>query len=1255
MRSKADVGGQSLSALYIARKKNLNPDAMTDRQLTLHSSASPNAHDRLSGIRTSAVGVIGVLKSIIGRKEEVDGHQVLPGSEDMQGQINIENALLIIANPEAPKNRRNLLTMIIHQWSFLFEEGESLIERYCTLYELLCQCLSIRQQYKDAKGAIMENYDLVSQIIEYDCLLLMYVGFLKRNHGVHSTSNVIDTDAWYCFLRDWSKALTSIDEDMNLRYFGDSINIHNILLTSINEKDVGNEAYATHEEIKNLVTNILMHERKQRVRECEEQEKFVHNLLFHLELTLDIISPDSTLASDMISRNQGNPLDIRLVLDRVQLVRAGVKSFNTYIITSDDSTKNNLKNLIEALDMIDKTIQGGYIFSYEMQESMCSLYSCALSINGNVVYSPSKAAILRKAKDEETLEYYHGMYGAYSIYFMYLKTQHKIQIRENVDDTNKGDCTLVKSDQTLLDVVFKPKRSREPTILVIDPNFAAEMKNTQLEDLCSAYKVDPRTFYTRRNIILGKNGFSYHAERKLNASEEYHVSLSKFSKETHNIEENIQYVWDTLSETTQKKARNCAFEKSDSNVDDNSKRKEVFDLFGEIQKKESKYVRACNFVMKDDNIDDFFNVFANVENHTKQALNTIAYYFCRKVFNDTTLWNMAPAYFCASTSVRIEPTADRKQLDYMFRRMRTEPLLVDAAVAEDMMQRIPFLQHQKVDLLKEPTDTKYFLLWIQLACRINSPGDVKICDVVGAWKDGIDTEYPESIVNKAFTGAPSGSIAEGFKQEYRCKKQYDADDISNTSNYEQPLLKQNSGSVGEASATQEPTSVNDDEDEEQDLKDKAMIQNLDNSFVRFESHCKVPDGTAQDQFEQEMFSVADFHKIMKMNEQCSQLYELLKKCDNKATGARFDILTKYSNRPSAIFGNKNIKNLGDFKGIEKSEEFQTASVFYELLLKALKKSIEDKYTIEKMKGREKMKGQLLNKCVRLIDMIYSGTNFMHPDSVPLNDGVQIETFSSLFPRILHDFLKFDEKIKSIQASLENHEHEKSDDAPAIVQFYIHLLQANKNIANKSIDYLRRWADKIKKGNSHDSEDTAEDNYYLNAETEAITFIKNMSTFIEKFDEEKIPFTNPADEHYLGGASQAAFGDNNLEQASTGSVKPGPQAWAPCPASAAGPDTACANAFQHPFQHPYLSLTMSAAGSYTGALPMGAAGSYTGALPMGAAGPYTGALPMGAAMFPTALQHWPYGQGGTGNVFQVHPAQCSMPPGGPQMCHVLYLP
>ena len=1185
----------------------MDSDDKSEQSLALVAAVQPKNVNSLDRLFSAGQSTFNGIKEFFASSAVPEEDEDSDGSTTSGPKISIKHAIKTIRDPYIDRDARDTLTVIIHQWSFLFETDETMIDRYCTLLELLYQCQLIKHEYEVAErdNAIIDTpYDKIGTIVNYDCLLLMYVGFLKRIKGSNCSSNFADIDAWYCFLRDWAEIHHKTD--VSKEHLEGSINIHNILLEKTEATPEDFEDYHKYKLVNNLVTRILMHEREQRVRECEEQEKFVHNLLFHLELTLDIVSRDSILATDMISRNKGNPFDISLVLHRVELVLENLNFSNE--CTKTDENKDNFAQLVKVLTQICTRIKGGYIFSHQMTADFEALYICAIKMNGNLEYTPSKKAIRQRAYDTETFEEYASKYGAYSIYFMYMKTQHNIEI---VDTVSNDKVFLVKNDKELFDVVFQPRCSLKSTQVHVAPEFVTAIQKTQFPDLLRVYTHDakaPETFYKRRNIILGKNGFSYDEESELNASEKYHVDLSALSHEKKSSGINVVHVWERLSEST----KNKVLLLSSNTTDPEGHITDICKKFGG-DKMKLEALQKIPFLCELNQRDDFFHSFVNVDKNMLDDLNCLAAYFCIVIFNASKIeWKKPASYYCRdSTDLFVESPDAKEGLHCLFRRMHTEPLFKDSVALERIKTGIPFLKDYTGDL-KRTDDTKLnFLCWIQLAGKITPRDDIKIWDVVGAWNDGLDTLYHNSIVQKACTNPVTDAMAQLFKDYFRCQEIEDQEDVSESNTYKQPSLR-----------TESPPNHSN-----AGGKDAKMLHQLKESHQKFEKQCTAEDGKTQQEFEQMMFSAANIADIHALRQKCIFLSELLTACNNHNADSSVedkdtcDMLSNYAKNDSGKFQNDvNPREYTDSH--DTSDRFKTAEEFYVLLFKELSTSIL------KRSSEQKTLAKLLETCVEAVGMFYWPTNLPVPDIVKPSDT----TIDNAALNVLNTELEtLTRNIISKKTKLGT--YEKGDTEYNVFKVYITVLEMTKWLANKSTNHLFHYAKKT-------TDKTANDemvNYAYYQCKHAQEFTSKIAILMPKLLEDPIPVEKP-DEHGAG-SSKAAFGGDNLEQASACSFKAVPQAVAPWPVCAAGTDTACANGFQHAFPHapptPQLAY-----------LPLSAALPY--AVPQ-TIGPYTGGPPMGAGLFPAAPQHWSYGQGGAPNVLQMHPARDT------QMYHVVFLP
>lgn len=1205
-RSKADVGGQSLSALYLSRKKNMDSDDKSEQSLALVAAVQPKNSNFLDRLFQSGQSTVNGIKEFLASRAEPEGDEDSDGSPTSGPKISIKHAIKTIRDPYIDRDARDTLTVIIHQWSFLFETDETMIDRYCTLLELLYQCQLIKHEYEVAEHAnerIDTPYDKIGTIVNYDCLLLMYVGFLKRIKGSNCSSNFADIDAWYCFLRDWAEIHHKTD--VSKEHLEGSINIHNILLEKTEATPEDFEDYHKYKLVNNLVTRILMHEREQRVRECEEQEKFVHNLLFHLELTLDIVSRDSILATDMISRNKGNPFDISLVLHRVELVLENLNFSNE--CTKTDENKDNFAQLVKVLTQICTRIKGGYIFSHQMTADFEALYICAIKMNGNLEYTPSKKAIRQRAYDTETFEEYASKYGAYSIYFMYMKTQHNIEI---VDTVSNDKVFLVKNDKELFDVVFQPRCSLKSTQVHVAPEFVTAIQNIQFPDLLRVYTHDakaPETFYKRRNIILGKNGFSYDEESEFNASEKYHVDLSALSHEKKSSGINVVHVWERLSASTRKKVLLLSSNTTDPEA-------HITDICKKIggDKMKHQALQKIPFLCEPKQRDDFFHSFVNVDKNMQDDLNCLAAYFCIVIFNASKIeWKKPASYYCRdSTDLFVESPDSKEGLHCLFRRMHTEPLFKDSVALESIKTGIPFLKDYEGDLKHTVDSELNFLWWIQLAGKITPRADVKICDVVGAWKDGLDTFYGHSIVEQAFNNPLTGTMAQKFKDFFDCQVIEDEDEVSESKAYKQPSLR-----------TESPPNHSN-----AGGKDAKMLHQLKDRHKEFERLC-TKNSETQQAFEQMMFSAANIADIKGLRGKCILLSELLTTWNNHNADISAedketcDILSNYVNKDSEKFENDvNPREYTDDN--HDSDCFVSAKQFYLFLFNALRTSI-----LKKRSKQQKL-ANLLETCVHAVGMLYWPTNLDVPDIVkPSDPAIDIEALTA----ITSELANLTRNIDSITTELGTYGTGRTE--YDVFRFYIHVLKQIKNVAGSSTNYLFNYAKKTTKNPPND----AMVNYAYYQCKKAQEFTLELGPIMPKLLRDPIPVEKP--EKHGAKSGKAAFGGDNLEQASACSFKAVPQAVAPWPVCAAGTDTACANGFQHAFPHapptPQLAY-----------LPLSAALPY--AVPQ-TIGPYTGGPPMGAGLFPAAPQHWSYGQGGAPNVLQMHPARDT------QMYHVVFLP
>ena len=1085
-------------------------------------------------------------------------------------QCSIENTKMAIREGALDKDSRNLLTAIIHQWSFLFDEKETLLDRYRTLYELLLKCESIRKEYVDHSSDILHDHDFVQDIIEYDCLLLMYVGFLKRNKSQHDTANFSDIEAWYCFLRNWSK-FEHVRETTQ-KHFGKSLNIHNILLTQSEDAQNSTDTDANEIHLKILVTDILMHERRTNRGKCQEQEKIVHNLLFQLELTLDTISYEPTVQSNMLSMNKGNPLDMNLVLTRLVLVLKGVSVVRR--IAKEDDTDEKIKKLLDALDAISATIEEGCIFSNQMIQNMQVLYQLAISVHDDLDFTPSKTEILDKADGQSTFEDYHDKYGAYSIYFMYLKIQHKGKIKiKHEKDTSSSE--VITNDEDLFDKVFEPKSSWTTTILYLADDFVAKMKATDLRDLCGVFKQDPKDFYRRRNILLGKNGFDYNANSALNESEQYHVHLTQFSQEKKGVDGDIACVWNTLTDLTKAQTLSAV-----PTADEESK---ILEVLKHINKDPSKSLKF-DFLLPDNKY-WFFGDLEGVTDDMMRALNCMAAYCVRATLNSARVtWDADPDYYFHKRSmISISDLHVRETLDHAFRRMRIEPLIMNSTIAEKMKEDIPFLNGTTVDIEDEKEEQKVFLLWIQLACKIQAPSAVEICDVVGAWKDGLDTEYKNSTVDNAFKDdddESSDEIATRFRNEYNCKQGTSKDGASKAESYGQPLLKQTKIERVEKSAP--PPTVD---------EKTAKLEQLEILYKEFEEKCYSPNSSAQHAFEQVHFSVSDYSEVLGMERKSELLASLLntlnRKTGDHSTGDSMSVaLTTKHGMCSKNLSNKPIQDIVDFRGLDNSEHFKAAKNFYDFLCREMALVIAQKYP------EKTMKGALMRKFIELHENIISCHNLTLPETVPLDKSDTIDDIPDILlnREILNG--KINGKVESINQIIAQQKHATNDDAPDIVYQYCQLLERLKKIMNQSFEYLQQYVKKVAQKKTYEPTASTDDNFFLQQAKEKSDFVRKIDSIVKKIEEE-IPEDGPGKAHYLGAASEAAFGNDNLE--------PEPQAWAPHSASAAG--TYAAGALRIPC-YPFPQI-----------MP-----------------PYT-----------LEPQRWAYGPAGTGNFLPVRPAHYSTPP------------
>ena len=1130
-------------------------------------------------------------------------------------EFSIEKTLEAISEGALDEDSRNLLTAIIHQWSFLFDKKDTLLDRYRTLYELLLKCQSVREEYGDQASGRIEAHDFVQCIINYDCLLLMYVGFLKRNKSHHDAWNFFDMEAWYCFLRNWSEFHN--DHGITQAYFGENLNIHNILLSQSEEARTDGTIEKNELELKILFTDILMHERRTQFGECQEQEKIVHNLLFQLELTLDIISYESAVQSNMLSMNKGNPLDISLVFHRLAFTRLGVDNFK-YVVT-DPATKKKIEELIKAMDAILRTIKDGCIFSNKMIENMQVLYALALDMHDKIEYTSSKTEILEKADGKATFKHYHDTYGAYSIYFMYLQIQHKGKI-SITHETHTNNFDVINDDADLFDTVFKPKSGWTTTLLCLGHEFVAKMKGTALRDLCGVFMQDPTDFYRRRNILLGINGFNYHAKSALNESEQYHVELTQFSKGKKGFDKDIEYVWKTLSKSTRAQTLSAHNE-----VNTDTK---IFDLLKMMNKNEIKLPKID--FLSPDNKYLFFGDFEGVTDDMIQALNVMAAYCVVGTFKSEHVhWEQDADYFFHKRSmVAISELDVRKTLDHAFRRMHTEPLIMNSTIAEKMKENIPFLKDATVNINEIDEEEQYFLLWMQLACKIAPRPHVEICDVVGAWRDGIDTAYKNSTVDNAFNSASPDELATLFQKAYKCKQGIREEDASKPESYGQRFLKQeNVAHVASAASSNDPAaaSSHDPAASSHDpaaasshdpagasshdpaaasshvaaaapshvagaappalvVKNTETLKNLELLWKAFALEFPSEEQVSQAKVERSKISVSDYSRIMEILTTCGRLNFLLEIL-NKETGAdgtdisMSSALTKTYRLGFARLSQQNITTGKEFEGTDNSTQFTAAHKFYDFLHTAMVKVIQEKY------GRESMKGKLLIKYLDISGkMIYCHTLDL-PDRVPLIQADKIEDIKGILSGVEDVKEKIQVKMDSMPLRFAHYNHDPQDDAGKIVSSYISLLSKLKKQIDDSTDFLQKYIQKHTVMKTHNSTGTREEKFFLDQVKQKSDFIQQLDSIVKEIEQEIEP--EDGKEHYLGGASEAAFGNDNLV--------PEPQAWAPHSASAA-------DALRIPW-YPFPQI-----------MP-----------------PYT-----------LEHQRWAYGQAGTGNFLPVRPAQYSTP-------------